>query len=344
MSVLLVDWLGRGGIAQTAEAWAVELRAAGRDVEVVTRADRELGSGMVAVRGVAATGGRLRAHAAVVRAAAAEIRRRRPRVVVIQNYVIPALEAPVHRAAAAVGARTVVVVHDHRLHSRVAGTRAGLRRHLRAADLVVAHTNFVAAAVRDYTGRRDVTVIPHPVPVGMLHHPRSVPPVLDVPDAARLAIHFGVLKRRYKGTAVVTQMATAGVPGWIFAVLGVGASARGPVLAAPGFLAPGALCGAVARSHATLLPYTIASQSGAVVLAQVLGSVPVASAVGGIPEQIVDGDTGVLVPPGATADRWRSALADLDESPRAAMAARAQARVWADHAVFASRVTEICSA
>ena len=33
MSVVIVDWLGRGGIAQTTEAWVLEL--AGRNVDAV---------------------------------------------------------------------------------------------------------------------------------------------------------------------------------------------------------------------------------------------------------------------------------------------------------------------
>ncbi len=36
-SVLMIDWLGRGGIAQCTEAWAIELGGAGHAVTVVTR-------------------------------------------------------------------------------------------------------------------------------------------------------------------------------------------------------------------------------------------------------------------------------------------------------------------
>ncbi len=39
LSVVLVDWLGRGGIAQTSEAWVDELDASGHDVCVVTRGE-----------------------------------------------------------------------------------------------------------------------------------------------------------------------------------------------------------------------------------------------------------------------------------------------------------------
>ena len=58
-------------------------------------------------------------------------------------------------------------------------------------------------------------------------------------------------------------------------------------------------------------PYTHATQSAVVVLAHVLGSVPVASAVGGIPEQIANGIDGILVERDSGIDAWRRALGDL---------------------------------
>jgi len=42
MSVVVVDWLGRGGIAQTTPAWTRALTDAGHEVVVVTRGGREL--------------------------------------------------------------------------------------------------------------------------------------------------------------------------------------------------------------------------------------------------------------------------------------------------------------
>ncbi len=105
--------------------------------------------------------------------AAHQIRDHTPEVVVVQNYVAPVLEGPVFAAARDIGARVVIVVHDHRLHTAKAGTRSGLRRELRRADVVVTHTEFVARGVREYSGRQDIVVVPHPVQVGMLHHRRD---------------------------------------------------------------------------------------------------------------------------------------------------------------------------
>ena len=145
---MLIDWLGRGGIAQTTESWAIELLAADHDVTVVTRPARELGSGIVPIVAAPARASRLAAHRAVAVEAAHQIRDHTPEVVVVQNYVAPVLEGPVFAAARDVGARVVIVVHDHRLHTAKAGTRSGLRRVLRRADVVVTHTEFVARGVR----------------------------------------------------------------------------------------------------------------------------------------------------------------------------------------------------
>jgi glycosyltransferase involved in cell wall biosynthesis len=72
-----------------------------------------------------------------------------------------------------------------------------------------------------------------------------------------------------------------------------------------------------------------------VVLAQALGSVPVATRVGGLPEQIDDGVDGVLVAPDAGIDEWRGVLDALaDDDHRKSLAAAGEERVWADHQAF----------
>jgi len=334
-SVLLVDWLGRGGIAQTTESWAIELGGSGLAVDVVTRPDRELGSGVVPVVAAAHRDGRIAAHRAVVHAAVQRIRDTRPSVVVVQNYVLPVLELPVYAAARAVGARVVIVVHDHRLHTIAAGTRAGLRRELRRADVVVAHTRFVADGVAQWTGRTDVTVIPHPAQVGMLAHAREAAP-WTIPVGDAIAGHYGVLQRGDKGGSIVEGLATAGADGWAFVAMGTGAPEDVVGLHGfPGYASAGALCGAVAASDVVFAPYRFATQSGIVVLGHVLGAVPVVSAVGGIPEQVDDGVDGLLVSPDAPLDAWRAALGALrDPDARAAYAAAGEARAWRDHAGF----------
>lgn len=330
--VLLVDWLGRGGIAQATACWAAELDRAGRSVVVVTRGGRELEGMVPGVMGTGEGRGRLQAHRAVAKAAAEAIRDRRPVTVVVQNYVLPVLENPVYQAAHEVGARLVVVIHDHRLHTLMAGNRVGLRRNLRRADVVVAHSRYVAEGVHRLTGGA-VEVLPLPLFLVMFDPEAGTGdgPATDL--RGHTAIHFGILKRRYKGTDLVAALAEQGVTGWNFTFVGAGAPATIPgALTIPRFAEAHELLELVGRADVALLPYSKATQSGAVALSQALGTVPVASAVGGIPEQIVDGETGRLVPAGAGPDVWRRLLDDLAADPAALQTMAKQARVHAREA------------
>lgn len=336
--IVLVDWLGRGGIAQATACWAAELTRAGREVEVVTRGGRELSGLVPGVTGAGEDRGQLAAHRDVAEAAARSIRAGRPDTVVVQNYVLPVLEQPVYQAAREVGARVVVVVHDHRLHTLLAGNRIGLRRNLAGVDVIAAHSQYVADGVRRLV-RRPVTVLPlH------LHLVRFAPDGPERPRAQRedhSAIHFGVLKRRYKGTGLVAALAGEGVAGWRFTLVGAGAPETLPgAVTVPRFAEAAELMDMVADADAALLPYSKATQSGAVALAQALGTVPVASAVGGIPEQIADGETGRLVAAGAGPKAWREVLHDLAADPAAlrAMGKRARAHALDDHATFTTEV------
>ncbi|MHB1487045.1 MAG: glycosyltransferase [Acidimicrobiales bacterium] len=349
--VVIVDWLGRGGITQTTEAWVEAL--ADRNPLVVTRSGRDL-SGRPDVIEAGGSQQALAAHWTLARRAAGLIRSEHPSLVVIQNYVIPPLEAQVHRAARAVGAKVVFVVHDHQLHGRTAGTRAGLRSQIAHADVVIAHSRYVANRV----GVSGVSVLPLPVQVGMVALAgattagattagattagattagvRSSP----VDSSRRMALHFGVIRRDYKGTDTVLRLAASGILGWRFVVAGKGTppTARG-VEAVEGYLDSARLVGLLCSATAVLLPYRFATQSGAVALAQSVGCVCVVAGVGGIPEQVADGSTGVLVAADAPDQVWRDALVGLeDEGRRSMIAAAAEKARWADHHRFVEAV------
>lgn len=343
MTVVLVDWLGRGGIAQMTETWARVTSDLGVGVIVVTRSHRDLRTVAAPVTVVEATGrrGRLGSHLEVISAAERVIHETAPRTVVVQNYVAPVLEMKVAAAVKRVGAQLVLVVHDDRLHSPLAGTTVGLAQLVGRARYVVAHSDFVAERLRQRY-RAHVEVVPHPVPLGLISEPgRKAAAAVSGPPAA---IHFGVVKRRYKGTAMVDQVAGPLLErGWRVTIAGNGARTEVEgVRVVSGYLPADRLVAEVGRSHVSLLPYRFATQSGAVVLAKVLGSVPVASAVGGIPEQIVDGETGVLVQPGVGADGWLQCLRRLeDDDVRRRIAERGQVNAWDDHQTFIDRTTRL---
>jgi glycosyltransferase involved in cell wall biosynthesis len=339
MSVVVVDWLGRGGIAQTSEAWAIELGRRGVDVEVVTRANRELGSGAVTVTAPVPRAGRLRAHRDVAIFAAARIRARKPSAVVVQNYVIPLLEQPVYDAATEVGARVVTVTHNARGHSLTSGTRAGLRTQLRRADTVVAHSDYVRERIAASTGRDDIVVLPLPVPVGLLRHaPDAWPPSPPAEREQLRAAHVGVLRRGYKGRDLVGALAEV-VDDWEFVVAGVGAPRSPGLTTVDRFLDPAELVELVSRTDVMLLPYRRATQSAVVVLARALGAVPVATAVGALPEQVEDGVDGVLLPSDALIGDWQGTLEHLrDDDTRKRLAAAGERRVWSEHDRFCAGV------
>ncbi len=314
--VAIVDWLGRGGIAQTTEAWAISLRQQSSDeVAVLTRPGREIvadGPGCAEqsrsgpVAGVAA-------HLDLSRRVAAWIRSHEPRTVVIQNYVIPALEWPVYRAAKSVGARIVLVIHDHQPHSRLSGSTAGLSRMLDAADVVICHTDFVAGRVHQACERITPEIVPHPLPAGLLLAER--PNQLLETDDRPTAVHLGVLKRRYKGTDTIEGLASSMID-WRFVLMGTGAPTMTNATTLSGFRPAGEIVQAMSESDVALLPYRIASQSGVVVLAQAMGTVPIVHAVGGLPEQVRDGVDGLVLPLDSGVAGWKRALAGLQSSER----------------------------
>lgn len=312
--VILVDWLGRGGIFQTSQSWLRTLDHAGVPASLVSRrtypgAERKHLPGLL---------GGFEAHVRLVRRVVADVLAVRPAAVYLQNYLVPVLERRVAVAAHSVGARVVLAVHNHRPHERRAGLAAGLRSLLESVDDVVVHSRFVEKGLRRYGWSFAPTLIEHPAQHSVLDL-QAVP----VPELARSAddvrstgVTFGVLGRRYKQSDVLLGCARAETPHWRIVAAGVGASeVSGAEVACDRFLSDAELRWVLEDATVALLPYQRATQSGAVVLGQVLGTPPVVSAVGGIPEQVVDGETGLLVPPGADVMAWRARLKRIRSEP-----------------------------
>jgi glycosyltransferase involved in cell wall biosynthesis len=343
MAVFIVDWLGQGGIFQTSRAWARAAEAAGASASIITRSGGEQ-FGADPVRPVTQRTSRFAAHVELVRRTAAEIDETRPSTVVIQNYLAPALELPVYRAARRAGSRLVFVVHNHRPHSRLSGLSVGLSRALASADVLVTHSMFVADGLTARDPSLAPRVVDHPVPVGLVDLAGSeiTPPAAG---SERIALSFGVLKRGYKGIDVVEQLARLAPAAWRFVLAGVGADAgeaRSNVERIAGFIPDRELVRHIQQADVCLLPYVAATQSGAVALAQALGRAVLVSAVGGIPEQVTDGVNGRLVPPNAPVQAWAQLLRELGESGEAAaIGARAQADSWGRHERFCHFVAEL---
>jgi glycosyltransferase involved in cell wall biosynthesis len=302
--VLLVDWLPRGGIAQTTDAWRRVALDAGLDVHVVGRAGDELRPDLAVDRRLPTKLGAVEAHLRLVRRAIAAVRELRPATVYVQHTWAPAVERRLVEAARAGGSRTVLAVHNAQPHERRAGLTAGLDRLLDSADVLVAHSAFVAGRL----GGRPTVRVPLPELVSVSQAAPAPIPGLEPVAGVRRAVAFGVLHRGYKGVEALPALADALGDGWEVVAAGAGCPPQRGVRTREGYLSSAELRWLIESADAAVLPYRAASQSAAVGIAQSLGVAPVVSAVGGIPEQVADGLTGILVAPDAGPGRWADAV------------------------------------
>lgn len=317
VDILLVDWLGRGGIAQVSESWRRTAVDAGLDVHVVSRVSETVEVDTAVRKRLPAVPGALDAHLRLVRAMAEAVRRFEPPVVYLQNYFLPFAEERAVRVARRAGSRVVLAVHNHRPHQLRSGSSLGLARLLGAVDDLVTHSEFERRGLREAYGR-DSAFVPHPTQAGLLAtSPMLVQEVAERLDGRRVAVRFGVLARGYKGGDALAGLDRMVGDDWLVVAAGVGASGvQGAEVIVDRFLTEGELHWLLGQADVSLLPYRNATQSGAVVLAQLLGAPPIASDVGGIAEQIAEGEDGLLVPAGAHVSEWASRLRRISEDPQ----------------------------
>ena len=331
MRLMIIDWLGRGGIAQCAAAYAQTGVQAGHEVTVVTRAERELAKGsvgrVIAVK--APPGGPIVWHLAVVTAAVKAVRGSEVEALIVHDSLIPAIEAPLYEACRRRGIPVVLVAHNHQPHERYSPSRFGREWLINRSERVVVHSEFVASRMPRTVA--DPLVLPLPSFLELAT--RSPRPRVE----PRRALQFGNVGRGYKGASVLAELAQAGVSDWQLRLVGAGsdALATAGLSTRDGWIGLDDLVDEVGASSAVVLPYRAATQSGAVRLTQQLGRVVIATAVGGIPEQIVDGVDGVLIPDGVPST-VRGVLEDLTSDRIDSISHAALARGRADDEAFAA--------
>lgn len=230
-------------------------------------------------------------------------------------------------AAGAWSRRFALTVHDPVFHpgEGVSRSRAlGNRALLRAAGLIFVHAEALREELlRVARPRAPIVVVPHGVDPG--EAPRPLP--------ERPAVLFFGRLGYYKGVDVLLD-AMAGVwaaqPEATLTIAGAGelpahATLDDPRVTVRAEHVPDAeLAGLFAAATCVALPYRQASQSGVGSLAKLHGRGLVVSAIGGLPELVVDG-SGLTVPAEDPAGLARGLLAVLGDRELAARLGRAGA-------------------
>lgn len=282
---------------------------------------------------------------------AAAARAARPDLLLL-HYWMPFL-APGYGAIARLGrrrdgGRVVLLAHNLLSHESQPGGRALARWLLGRCDRVIVHSEAVREIALALRPDARVLVAPHPV-----HQIFETPLARDaarralgVPLQAPVLLMFGHV-RRYKGLELLLDAmprVAAALPDVRLLVVGEFYVARQPYEAQIGRLGLAAhvtledrfvpreeVGRYFAAADLVVLPYLAATQSGIAAIAYAHERPVVATAVGGLPEQVADGETGYVVP--LRADALAEAIVRyFREADRPAMAdairARRQLATW----------------
>jgi glycosyltransferase involved in cell wall biosynthesis len=316
---------------------AALLRDAGHDVDVLAPSPDEIPRAALAARTVASTG------------VAAEIRERvrRERVEIVHCHnLFPALGPAVVPAAAEAGAAVVVTLHNYRLmclagtffrdgricedclgRSPWPGVLHACYRGSRPESAVLAGSVVVARIRRTYDHVHRFLAVSEFVrakhveagfsPRRVLVKPNVVPaqPKRDGPGEyflvlGRLSVEKGVSQvvRAWNERLGTLRVVGDGPMRAEIERLAVGRGVRveGPV-------PPGDVAGIVSRARALVLPSAcFEGQPRAILEAYAAGVPVIASRIGGIPDLVTDGETGLTVPPDDSSG-WREAAEQLAE-------------------------------
>ena len=291
---------------------------------------------------------------------ARELRRFQPDAVIAQGAQEAALALVARRLARSRSAVILDLHGDWHAPTRLYGSRARrlldpfadalARTALRRADAVRTISTYTTELVRA-KGIEPAAEFP----AFMDLEPFTAHPVAPLPDTPR-ALFVGVLER-YKAFDVLADAwrhVAASVPDAVLHVVGQGTLAPvakqlvdelpGRVEWIPSLTADG-VAAALDASILLVLPSRSEGMGRVVVEAAARGRAVVASRVGGIPDVVADGATGLLVPPGdanALAEALARVLSDRGLADRLGAEARIRVEPWlATPEEYARRVREL---
>jgi glycosyltransferase involved in cell wall biosynthesis len=226
------------------------------------------------------------------------------------------------RSAARAGIKTFIIVHDadpHPGETRPLFERV-VTREIRGSDRIVTLSDHVADRVLargDATAPRLIRLF-HPI-----FHFTAEPDIEAHPAKPFRLLFFGRILP-YKGVPMLldafARLRAAGVDCTLRVV------GRGEIDAPSqlmiqrglsvetGWVAPDAIGGILASADAIVLPYLEASQSGVIAAAYGAGLPVVATPTGGLREQVIEGETGILAAD-ATAETMANAIRRIIETP-----------------------------
>jgi glycosyltransferase involved in cell wall biosynthesis len=260
-----------------------------------------------------------------------EGRRARGADLLIFPWVSPA-QAPAYWVILAAARRVprVAVVHNPHPHEPHLFDDAAARSVLRRADALLAHSDAAAAAISALVSDATIVTAPIAPTIAVTAHP--LPPRPPV-----RCLFFGMV-REYKGLDVALdalgllrargidiELTVAGefwgdtVEAWQQRADTAGL--HDVVQLREGYVADADVDGLFAAHHLVLAPYRTATQSAVVPVAAAAGRPTVATRVGGLAEQVRDGENGTLaaeVTAEAFAEAIARAIADLDALAAAA--------------------------
>ena len=264
------------------------------------------------------------------------------------------LQAPSYRTifAAARGVPRIVVVHNPHPHDPRPLDTALTRGVLRRADALLTHSDAAAAALQSLVPHVHVASSPHPPNLEV--EARSLPPYPPY-----RALFFGLV-RPYKGLDIAIEalaiLRARGIPieltvagefwepiePWHARIVEAGLTDI--VDLRPGYVPDDAVGELLGSHHVVVAPYRSATQSAVVPLASAAGRPTVATPVGGLVEQVRDGETGVLAASADPAEFADAIGRALDHIEELAAGASRSAPTWDAVAAVVESMAPGCAA